>query len=75
MELPSLASNTSECAHLLGMLQATQRVDSMAVLTYLMALLPENNDPKAQYMCKVPPNSSNAQAPDRLSENLLCLSS
>ena len=51
------------------------QVLSLAVLTYLMALPGKNNDAKAWDMCRVPPNSSSAQAPDRLSENLLCVSS
>lgn len=75
MDVPSLASNTIECTHLLGWLQATRPVDSKAGLTYLMALLRENNDPKGQYMCRVPQNSSSAQTQYRLFENLLCLSS
>ena len=70
--LPQVPLNLLLCWGCCGL---PRQVLSLAVLTYLMALLGENNDAKAWDMCRVPPNSSSAQAPDRLSENLLCVSS
>lgn len=73
-DIPSLASSTIESTHPREMPWATQARGQQAGLTYCMALL-GNNNPNGQYMCRVTQNSSSAQAPGRLSENLLCLSS
>ena len=70
--LPQVPLNLLLCW---GCCRLPRQVLSLTLLTYLMALLQKNNDAKAWDMCRVPPNSSSAQAPDRLSENLLCVSS
>ena len=72
LRLPQIPLNPLLCR---GRCRQPRQGIARAVSTYLMALLGKNDDPKARDMCRVPRNNSSAQAPDRLSENLLCLSS